>query len=381
MFRSGTTLLGRLVNAHKEVSIATDPYMFFFKSFRNKVAKIHKIKIDPLSPLNDYYFSIEQFMLFKAIQNTSFDVDFNISNLDKFRKEIYLGGKNYSPLIMPHLDEITGKTYKELLNSMVNLLSKYYSQEGHKIIGFKEVWTDEFITPLARSFHNAKFIQIVRDPRAVCASKKASFNTYPWLFLARQWRKLAALAWFYQQRDCDFRQRVLLIKYENLIRNPEQTIKEICKHLELDFDQQMIDPKNFIDGSGEKWIQNTSFGKGKQEFDKNSIYRWQNTLTDCEVSFIEALCGPEMKLHGYEPRKNFKKIDPELILSPPRVADEQLANWIRKYVKNDSIYAALQTAKEQIRYELLNINNAESIDKQLIESSFLYYQIYNEMID
>jgi len=379
MFRSGTTLLGRLLNAHREIGIATDPYLYFFKSFRNKIAKIHKIKVDPDEPLNDYYFSIEQLTLFNEIQNTSFDIAFNSSNIDKFRKEIYSGGINYSPLIMPHLDEITGKTYKELFNSMLGLLSKHYGDDDHKIIGFKEVWTDEFIAPMARTFPESKFIQIIRDPRAVCASKKASSRAYPWLFLARQWRKLAALAWSYQQRNWDFSQRVLLVKYENLIRNPKKIAKNICKFLEIDFDQQMTNPRNFVDGRGEKWLQNTSFGNGKREFDTDSINKWQDTLTDYEIGYIESLCGPEMKLHGYEPQEDIKKISPEFILSPPKVFNKDLANWIKRYVQNDSVNVSLQTAQEQIRYELLNYKDTQSVDKQLIETCYLFCKLFMKL--
>ena len=117
MFRSGTTLLGRLINAHKEVAIATDPYMFFFKSFRNEIAKIHEITIDSESPLGDYYFSVEKLKLLKAIQTASFDTAFNLSHLDELREGIYSCGINYSPLIMPHMDEINGKTYTGKFNN------------------------------------------------------------------------------------------------------------------------------------------------------------------------------------------------------------------------------------------------------------------------
>jgi hypothetical protein len=302
-----------------------------------------------------------------------------MSDLDKLRADIQTAGTSYSPLITPNLGELTGKTYKELFESMMSLLSKYYGQKSDRFIGFKEVWTDEFIMPLARTFPEAKFIQITRDPRAVLASKKARSSRYPWLFLARQWRKLAAFTWIYQQQDGDFNNRVLPIKYEDLICKPEQTAKNICRFLELDFDEKMIDPCCFVDGKGEKWLQNTSFGKGKQEFDTNAIDRWEISLTDYEISYIEALCGPEMRLLGYELQKVVDRISPGLILSPPRVINEELANWIKKHIQNDPVYLSLQTAKEQIRYELLNLKDTGSVDKQLIEACFLFYKLYGKL--
>jgi hypothetical protein len=379
MFRTGTTLLGRLLNSHREISIATDPYKAFFKTFRNEIAQINNIDVKPDSPFNDYYFSINQLRLLEKIQLSTFDIPFKITSIHNLRKNIEESGSDYSPLIMPHLDIITGDSYKKLFISMISLVAKCYSKKSDKIIGFKEVWTDEFILPLARTFTNFRFIQIIRDPRAVLASKKMQTSQYPWLFLARQWRKLSALAWIYQQKDCQFRDRILLVKYEDLINKPEQTVKKICNHLEIYFDPKMIDPSTFVDGKGNRWLQNTSFGIGKNEFDTNSINRWKSTLTDHEKDYIEALCGAEMKLHGYDLKNDLDEIDPKILYFPPRVSDHNLANWIRKFVKNDIVSTSLQSAIEQIRYDLLNIKNDESIDRRLIESCFLFFSLYRHL--
>ncbi len=345
MFRSGTTLLGRLLNSHREVSIATDPYKAFFKTFRNEIASICKINVEPDSPLNDYYFSIKQLKLLNEIQNSSFDIPFRVTSINNLRKSIEASGSSYSPLIIPHLDIIAGNNYKELFTSMMRLVAKYYGQKHDKIIGFKEVWSDEFILPVAETFTNCKFIQIIRDPRAVFASKKMQNGQYPWLFLARQWRKLSALAWIYQQEGCKFKDRIMLVKYEDLISKSKQTAKKICNHLELEFDSKMIDPSTFVDGKGNRWSQNTSFGTGKREFDTSAINRWQITLTNYEVDYIEALCGPEMKLHGYNLRKDVAKINLKTILCPPRVANNDLANWITNTFK---MILLVQVCKQQL---------------------------------
>ena len=59
--------------------------------------------------------------------------------------------------------------------------------------------------------HISKCIHILRDPRAVAASNYVSSLCYPNLFLARQWRKSAALARLNAERHSD---AYLIVKYE-----------------------------------------------------------------------------------------------------------------------------------------------------------------------
>jgi len=48
-----------------------------------------------------------------------------------------------------------------------------------KWVGMKEVWIIEFLTPLARAYPEARFIVIMRDPRAVIASMQALARSDP----------------------------------------------------------------------------------------------------------------------------------------------------------------------------------------------------------
>ena len=67
MFRSGTTLLARMFNSHKNITLASDPFSPIFKEFRNEILnKNTKDTFDSNAPLNDYYF--DQF------QNNIFDI-------------------------------------------------------------------------------------------------------------------------------------------------------------------------------------------------------------------------------------------------------------------------------------------------------------------
>jgi len=228
MFRSGTTLLGRMLNAHPQLAVASDPYMPFFKSFRSTVAACLGQDIPAAAPLDDYYFRHEAIELFRAIQDASLDVALDRPALDNLKTAVATHAEPYSPLILPLVESIRGSSYRDVLDQMIGVLQSCYGKRTMDYLGFKEVWTDEFIPVLARALPEARFIQIVRDPRAVAASKNATDEQYPWLFLGRQWRKLAGLAHDYAA-DPHFGRRVCVVRYEDLVESPEESMHAICR--------------------------------------------------------------------------------------------------------------------------------------------------------
>jgi LPS sulfotransferase NodH len=350
MFRSGTTLLGRVLNAHPCIAVASDPYLPFFKTLRSREAAALGLASAPDDPLDDYYFKRDQIRLFEAIQRCSLDAQFDAVDLPALRQRLRAYGEPFSPLLAPHLDQVRGGTYRELFDSMLQLLAQYYDKPDSAYLGFKEVWADEFIPCLARAHPDAKFIQIVRDPRAVCASKNVTGERYTWLFMARQWRKLAALAWQYQHAaGAD----VMLIRYEDLVSEPLRLAREICAWLEIEYAPQMADPASYVDGQGRPWKQNTSYGTGGQRFDNSGVDKWRSSLKPAELDMIETLSGPEMLLHGYRPDRVRTTVDPALLRDAPRIDDATLAAWARNYMPNDAASVSAEMNKEKLRYALL----------------------------
>jgi len=381
MFRSGTTLLGCMLNAHPQIVLASDPYLPFFKTLRSQLAAPSMPDSNPDYPLSDYYFSPSGIALFRRIQDSSLDLPFDESGLDALRKRIHSYGEPYSPKLMPHLHEIVGATYTEIFGSMLELIRRHQAKGSESIIGFKEVWADEFIPGIARSVPTAKFIQIIRDPRAVCGSKNVCPPRYPWLFLARQWRKLTALAWKYRQPNALLDNRVFCIRYEDLVTEPNRTATAICEFLGIDFAPTMVDPGLYVDGKGQPWKQNTSYGEGKQQFDPSSVDKWRTVLSPQEIVLIETICGPEMSLLDYSPDIAERRFTRSLLLSPPRVADSDLAAWTLDILPNNPLHTTVEMSKETIREQLLNArkDELENVSSEIIEGSFLFPDLFDKL--
>ena len=71
MFRSGTTMLARMLASHGDMAFASDPFSRIFKSLRNSLAEHTGQEIDPASPLDDYYFSPQGIQLLAATRSVS----------------------------------------------------------------------------------------------------------------------------------------------------------------------------------------------------------------------------------------------------------------------------------------------------------------------
>lgn len=375
MFRSGTTLLARMLHAHPDIAFASDPYRPMYNSLRTEVASDLGLTIPPTAPLADYYLDPEQLPLFEAIQRTTLDHNLEKGELERLRKRIRTHSTPHSPHTANCVDDLEGTTYAELFDQMVQLTRDAYGSRDEEIVGFKEVWTSEFAPAIARSRPESKFIHVIRDPRAVATSKNARQEKYPWLFLARQWRKLACLPWAYANAP-NLRDRTLILHFEDLISGPRETADRICSFLHVPPVAEMTDPSEYVDGAGRPWAQNTSYGPGKDSFDESTIGKWRTRLDPSIKSYLEALCAPEMLLHGYEPEGIPSAPDP---LDAPIVDEANLADWMRGTIPNDDARTAILTAQEKIRYDLLQ--ESAGTEHPLILHAFLNEVAYQEIRD
>ncbi len=142
MFRSGTTMFARMLHSNPSIVCASDPFSPIYKSYRNSIAKTVVDEFDELSPLSDYYFDKEQNEIFQEIQKKDFNIPIASKEVKALRKRIKKHCQLFSPKIMPHLHMLNGSTYKELLDSAIEIIRKSYKKSDEKVIGYKEVWID-----------------------------------------------------------------------------------------------------------------------------------------------------------------------------------------------------------------------------------------------
>lgn len=378
MFRSGTTTIARALNAHPHMAVAADPYSDMFKSLRTDEAAMIGQEIPVSNPLSDYYFDNDgQELLKQILFKSNLDKTFKSTSKDELFAQVRSKCAVFSQAIVPYISQTEGSTYKEILNSFITHILKAYGDSKTEVVGFKEVWLTEFVPSLARMDTDFRFLIIQRDPRAVCASKNTRQEKYPWIFLCRQWRKLAALDWILR-KEPEFGSRILSIRYEDFITQPELATKDICNFLGVEWHFDIANPEVYRDGAGNIWQQNTAYGNGKTEFNKSSLNRWQDVLSKNEVDLIEYICGPEMSLYDYKLTNSHAENDVQLLLDPPRIDDSALAKWMRNIVPNDIVTTVKALSEEYARRLMLSECdlNKTILPSELMESACLDLNLF-----
>ncbi len=194
----------------------------------------------------------------------------------------------------------------------------------------KRVWGDKtpfytaFIEVLAQCFPNARFIALVRDPRDVAES----LHRTEW---GRKWYPSlldAGMRWRYAIMAIERAaprlgpERLLAVRYEDLVADPERWARDICSFLHLDFDERMLRfhetaTREVPEGS-KAWHQSTL-----EPISGSRIGRWKQRYSPEEIGLIEIACKPEMRRWGYEPEGRS--------LTPANLG--RLASWQLSYLR------------------------------------------------
>ena len=172
---------------------------------------------------------------------------------------------------------------------------------GHGALGDEQTWLIDKVNThpfmmryISGIFSKTLFVVLVRDPRDVyCSAKnhgnfRSAENAYRF---AGSWR--SAYRRFLRYRESE---KCIWIKYEDLVTNPEATLKIIMKRMGEEMEPAQLDVKKRAEDSraGRK-----NFQKLGKEIDTSSIGRWKNEISSAEASAVVAVCRDEMQSFGY----------------------------------------------------------------------------------
>lgn len=197
----------------------------------------------------------------------------------------------------------------------LTLASESCRQKEHRAIKTVRVRQLETLRPLAEDPRlDVRFIQLVRDPRAVLASRMVAFSAK-----YKNWKKWAVDGEVPIDDDevkklkgnCDnirvsaeaglkqppwLRGRYMLVRYEDIARFPMQKAAEMYTFTGIPFTPQV-----------KEWIlKNTQASKevsGVYSTQKNSseqVEKWRFSIPFKLAQVVQRVCGPTMRLFGYK---------------------------------------------------------------------------------
>jgi hypothetical protein len=166
------------------------------------------------------------------------------------------------------------------------------------------------IPELVAWFPDCKIMHITRDPRAMAMSKTndpsgtaIKIREHPRLaWLIRRfmiWFVIANYRWT-SRLHVRFKKirNYRLFRYEDLLAEPEQTLREVCNFLEVEFIGDFLHPER-----GRHEHQRSSLtGKQQKAFDPTAATRWQTVISPIDNLIISCLTKRSMKKLGYDPK-------------------------------------------------------------------------------
>jgi len=162
-----------------------------------------------------------------------------------------------------------------------------------------------YIALLARIFPRARFIHLLRDGRAVATSlvrqdwtDSATGQPMPYCrdleSAARYWMDVVLRA---RQQSSHALGRVLELRYEDLVRAPEATMRRALEFLGEPWDAAVLEHDRCSDlvlPAGE-----SSSGEASQAVYSGAVDRWREQLDPSQVASIEAVAGGLLQALGY----------------------------------------------------------------------------------
>jgi len=185
------------------------------------------------------------------------------------------------------------------------------TQDRPGIFVEKTPGNDYFSDELFKHFPESKLIQIVRDPRAVYASRQTALRRrrgrHTKSFrLVNEWNRSV----WQRQRLRNRSDQFLSIRYEDLIAYPRSILEQVCQFIGIS-----VHPLNMAPTKGGKpWRGNSSFGDIFSGISQVPLNRWKEDLSDDEVAWVEYHCQQGMEDCGYQiltdlssPKTNLKQ--------------------------------------------------------------------------
>jgi Sulfotransferase family len=291
--RSGTTLMRRVLNSHSRVALAHENHYFGHwlpgLGARDRFRKLGDLHDDAtIHRLVDLVYS-QRFQSGSRIREASGfwrwlerrvpreDVEARLLASDRTERGIF-----------------------------VALLRTFADRQGADIFGEKTPAHLLWVDTLLEWFPNGRVVHMLRDPRAVFVSEikrrreRAVTIPYRWIVkapAALETFVLLEVAWAWARAVGRHRtlarrypDRYRLVRFEDLVRSPEDTIRAVCAFVGLPFEPAMLEQEVVSGGAT----------AGQAGFDADAADRWQRSISPLESRWLERLLRRRLDEMGYE---------------------------------------------------------------------------------
>jgi len=269
--RSGTTLLRLILNAHSRIAIP-DELIYWNTYMAGK--RVETWRNPDLS----------------TIAYTRFVQDFLEKRSDS------LPGIDVATLEQ----RILQSEQKDLREPYRLTLEAWVQHHGKKRWGEKTPGNLFFADVLYEMFPSARFIYMVRDPRAGVASmQRVKLFPDDVIFNALNRRKHATTGRQILETNVPANQRTT-VRYEDLVATPEPVVQRLCDFLQEPYEPEMLRFHRNAEQYMTPEASDSHNAAATRPISKKQAEKWRTELSNTDVACIEWICQNEMEAFGYE---------------------------------------------------------------------------------
>ena len=263
--RSGSTMLRMMLCAHSRLTIPPETWF--------------------LLPL------VERFSLDRTLDAAEIESAVSIMTQHYRWPDIKLEAQE----VRRKLSQVTAPYLRNVVEVVYRL---HLEAEGKARWGDKTPIYIEIVPQLTRMFPNSRFIHLVRDGRDVAKSHQAAGWYGRWLHdNTREWTR--ALEFNGRWASSEFRQRILQVRYEELVLETEATLRKICYFIGEEFEPSMLSWERQVDERVPA-REHRIHTKLKSRSGAEAVGRWKREMTARELFVAEAFMGEYLSRAGYE---------------------------------------------------------------------------------
>lgn len=177
---------------------------------------------------------------------------------------------------------------------MRHVLAHATRQEPGVRVGEKTPLHIYHIPALLREFPDARIIITRRDLRAAYHSQSTrnttgslSYRPFGSVRFVASWLFAEHLAHRFVRQ---YKNSVRIVEYEGLVSEPDQTFKDLCAFVGIDYDDSLLDAT----------VENSSFAGQSKGFTQDSIERWSTELPEQTIAELEQLASKAIQRAGYK---------------------------------------------------------------------------------
>jgi len=267
--RSGNTLLRRILNDHSEIIIPPETYVLGA--------------------------AISRFKRYRAMSWPDL-VEYVLAAFE-FYPEFETFGISLRPLVQ----KLKGtKKEKRNLALILNSFYMYYAEQTGKACrrwGDKTPLNTFALEAIYSVFPDARFIHIIRDGCDVVASYVKAGIYQSVEEAAKRWIRSIKTVNSFQVKYPD---AVLNIRYEQLVTEPQQTLRTVCQFIGIDFQPQMLNEKNKNRAKLGDVEMRAHHSNVLKPISTSNIGRGRATLSVAQKEAIQLIIGEQLRILGYD---------------------------------------------------------------------------------